>query len=119
MSWTFTTSGAATIKAGENVDTTILANETALNKFSDQAEGTIIAMTRRDWLTGYANLASGVKYCLDDAASSYIAIQMINTNMSGFTSRQESQTMLDVNDNTFERCVSVLKDFKSNDLKTP
>jgi hypothetical protein len=39
--------------------------------------------------------------------------------MSGYTSRAEAQTMLNVQDDLIQRGIEILKDFKSNDLKTP
>lgn len=117
MAFTLTTSGAATIKAGANVSGTLLANSTALDKFSDDAEGRIVAETRRDWVDSYANVDSGVKGLLSDACSSLIAIKMINYDMSGYISRAEAQTMLDVNDDTAQRGINILKDFKSNTIQ--
>ena len=117
MAFTLTTSGAATIKAGTNVSATILADSTALDKFSDDAEGRIVAETRRDWVDSFSSVDTGTKALLSDVCSSLIAIQMINFDMSGYTSRAEAQTMLDVNDNTAQRGLKVLRDFKSNNIR--
>lgn len=117
MTWTLTTSEAAIRKAGENADATIVASGAALANWSDQAEGRIVAETRRNWVTDYASVPADVKKILDDTASSLIAMQIINYNMLGFTSRAEAQTMLNIQDNTATTGMRVLKDFKSNEIR--
>jgi len=119
MSWTLTTSGAAIIKAGANANSTIIASGAALEKWSDQAEGRIVTESRRDWVDSYSSVDSGVKEILSDVCSSLIAKQIISYDMSGFTSMREAETMLDVNDDVILRCMATLKDFKSNEIKTP
>jgi hypothetical protein len=118
MSFTLTTSGAAIVKAGAGANSVIVANVANLEKFSDQAEGRIVAQTRRDWVTDYSNLSTEIKGILDDVASSLIAMQIINYDMGGYTSRAEAQTMLNVQDNTASSGINILKDFKSNDIRS-
>jgi len=116
MSWTLTTSGAAIIKAGPNVNADIITSGAFLAKWSDDSEGQIIAATRRDWVTDYASVPTGVKGILSDVCSSMIAKQIICYDMSGYTSRQEATTMLDVHDDLVQKGFSTLKDFKSNTI---
>ena len=117
--WTLTTSGAATRKAGFNFNPTISGTGSGvfLDKWSEQAEGTIVALTRRNWVAEHSTLVSGVKGILDDVASSMIAMQIISSDMSGYTSRAEAQTMLDVQDDIVKKGITILKDFKSNDIR--
>jgi len=118
MSWTLTTSGAAIVKAGANKSGVITLSGAELAKWSDNAEGYIVATTRRDWVTDYASLSTEIKNILDDIASSHIAKQIISYDMSGYTSRFEATTMLDVQDDIIQRGINILKDFKSNDIRS-
>ena len=54
---------------------------------------------------------------LSDIASSYVAKEMINYDMSGYTSREEAQTMLDVNDDVIRSILAFLKNFDSDEIK--
>lgn len=119
MSWTFCSSGSAVSKAGLNVNTGVTASGSLLTNWSNQAEGTICMLTRRDWLTYYSDLSTPVKYALEDISSSMIAKQMINFDMSGYTNSQEAFTMLNVQDDIIRTGIKVLEDFKSNTLKEP
>lgn len=119
MGFVFCTSGAAVMKAGLNVNQGITASGAALERWSNEAEGEIMARTRRDWSGSWSSLPSGIKYALSQVASSMIAKQMIAFDMSGYTSRDEAITMLNVQDDIIEAGLKVLEDFKSNTLKTP
>lgn len=125
MAFTLTSSGAAVVKAGTNRSTVWSVGDSGqtgqaiLDKWSNQAEGKIVAETRRDWVGKYSTLGDGVKNILDDVCSSIIAKQIISFDMSGFTSRAEAFTMLNVQDDIVGRGIAILKDFKSNDIKDP
>lgn len=116
MSWILTTSGAALGKAGYYYNSDLTASG-ALGLWSSQAEGRIVAETRRNWVSQYAGLSTEIKNILSDVASSLIAKQIISCDMSGYTSRAEAQTMLDVQDDTAANGIRILKDFKSNDIR--
>jgi len=115
MSWTLTTSGSAVLKAGNNADLSISGS--ALASWSDMAEGRIVAETRRDWVTDYTGLGTEIKGILNDIASSLIAKNIISYDLPAYT-RAEAQTLLDVNDDIARAGLKVLKDFKSNDIKS-
>ena len=119
MPFTLCTSGSATAKAGDGVSSGALTNAQRLDDWSDQVEGRIIAETRRDWVGQYSSLTSGVKNALANATSAGIAKEMIAYDMSGYTSRQEALTMLNVQDATIAETIRFLKDFKSNEIKNP
>lgn len=119
MSWTLCTSGAAVFKAGANASSTATTSGAILAKWSDEAEGRIEAETRRKWVDNYSSLDTGIKNILSDVCTSLIAMNIINYDMSGFTSRQEAGTMLDVNDSRANDGLKILKDFKSNSLQAP
>lgn len=109
MSWTLCTSGAAIYKAGANVSSSVISGA-ILADWSNKAEAYINAATGYDWTTNYASLQTNYKYILDDLCASIIARNMINYDMSGYTSRQEATTMLDVLTDTINIQTAVLKD---------
>lgn len=117
MSWTLCTSGSAIAKGGANANSTIIASGSTLAMWSDEAEGNIVMVTRRDWVGSYASVNTYVKNALSDCCSSMIAKQIISYDMSGYTSRAEAQTMLNVQDDVVSDKIKALKDFKSGDIK--
>lgn len=109
MGWTLTTSGAALWKAGANASSSVTTSGAMLAKFSDMAEGVLNAITRYDWVANYALITANFKPILDDVCSDMIAMRIINYDMSGFTSREEAQTMLDVLRDNISRSLEVLR----------
>ena len=114
MAWAFCISGAAVYKAGANASTSILTNATALDTFSNQVEGAINTITRRDWNTNQPTAKfSGA---LAELASNLIAMKIINYDMSGYTSRLEASTMLDVLKDNSTALWEALKDDKIKEI---
>ena len=106
MSWTLTTLSGASFKAGVNRNTTLSGTDFYL--ISDMAEDTFCVDTRKDWVTDYANVSTHIKGAISDAVSDAIGIKLITADQSGFTSRAEAQTMLDVLDNNYNKIVRQL-----------
>jgi len=102
-------------KAGANASSVSVA-EAFLNSFVAQAESKINVMSQFNWTDNYITLNSDVKMILTEAASNLAAMYAINYDMSGFTSRLEAQTMLDVLKDGFLEAVSVLRDIKKRDF---
>lgn len=119
MAFTFCTSGSAVLKAGLNVNTDVKDGVVDASDWSNQAEGRIEVETHTDWTTGFTDLSSGSQGLLADAASSLIAMDMINYDMSGYTSRQESGTMLDVLDESAKNALRELKLMEKRTLGQP
>lgn len=115
MSWSLTSSSAIQFKAGANASSVALASGAILQKFSDQAEAVINAATRKDWVTDYSGVGSNFTGILDDTAAALAAMNVINYDMSGFTSRAEAQTMLDVLRDQVNRNLEILKDEKNKE----
>lgn len=112
MSWTLTTSGACIAKAGLNAN----VSGALLQRWSDEAEGSLSTIGRYDWVANYGTIGANFKPILDDAASDMVAMKIINYDMSGFTSRLEAQTMLDVIRDNLVRNLDALKDDKNREL---
>ncbi len=96
-------------KAGANASSTATA-EDYTNDFIAQAESVINVMTRYNWSDAYASLNDDVKGILKEAASNLAAIYVINYDMSGFTSRAEAETMIDILWANFQRDIKLLED---------
>ena len=90
----FILSGACAIKAGKNVSTSIPDRNGWVTWISG-AEAFINTTTRYNWSDNYSSLNADVKHVLTDVGESIVAMQAINYDMSGYTSRAEAQTMLD------------------------
>ena len=118
MAFTFCTSGAAIIKAGANRNVDIDANATALDDFSNQVEGQIIADTRRDWLTNWSSLTSGAQAAITDCASDLIAVKIIAYDPDSI-GKSTASFMTDVLLDNAKRNINNLKEFKSNEIKVP
>ena len=83
-------------RSGVNANGTI-ASEAYTNDYIKTAEGKICLDTRYDWVTNYAGVSTIGKEVLREAVASKAAIDVINDDMSGFTSRQEALIMINVN----------------------
>jgi hypothetical protein len=116
MSWTLCTSGQAVVKVGLYANSTISASGVALASWSNEAEGMIVGVTRRDWVDDYATADAHIKYILQQTASASIAKEIIQYDMSGYTSRAEAQTMLNVQDDIIKSNLKILQDFKANEI---
>ena len=98
-------------KAGANASATS-NTEVYINDFVAQAESVINSMSRYNWSDNYATLNVNVKEILKEAASNLAAMYVIQYDMSGFTSRYEAETMLDVLDQGFKRNLQILKNMQ-------
>lgn len=108
----FTTSGACMLKAGKYLspDFSGARGEPNWSGAMAQAEAHICAETTYNWVDNYPNLNPDVRYILDEAASNLAAMYGINYDMSGYTSRAEAQSMLDVLWNNYQACIKILKE---------
>jgi len=109
MTWTLCTSGAAIAKAGLNANSTIIASGTYLAGLSDEAESLICDSVRVDVVTGFAGYTTNGKLILQSLASNIIAQKIVAYDMSGYTSRAEAQTILDVLENSIRRELNLIE----------
>ena len=115
MASVFGTTAEVSRKAGANASATSNV-EAYINDFITQAEAMINTATRFNWSDAYSGLNVDVKGILKLAASAKAAMMVINLDMSGFTSRLEAETMLDVLKDDFLEAVSILRDIKKRDF---
>lgn len=92
---TLCTNSNVQYEAGANASATSKA-EAYTNVYIKLAEGKLCLDTRYDWVTNYASISTIGKEILREAVSCYAAIAVINYDMSGFTSRQEALTMVNI-----------------------
>lgn len=125
MVTTFCVSGAVLKKAGVNVNTGLSGGTVFLSgsnfivdTWINDAESIINSITRNNWVADYSALNANVKDILRDAAASYAAMNCINYDMSGFTSRLEAQTMLDFLRDCFSRDLETLKQKENETFMT-
>ncbi len=114
-----TVSGAVLLKAGDGVNTSLVGEGVLgmtaceiIGSWIDEAEGLINTVTRKDYSGTYSGLNSNVQGVLSGATSSFAAISAINYDMSGYSSRAEAQSMIDVLRDSGLRTLSLLKDQK-------
>ena len=93
---TLCSASEAIYKAGENANVTAASSLALLNVWVKEAEGKICLDTRYDWVTNYSNVSTIGKEILREATSCLEAVDIINYDMSGFTSRQEALTMVNI-----------------------
>jgi hypothetical protein len=116
MSWTFTVSGSAIIKAGADASTTV-TDFAILTEFSDETEGMICKRCRWDFRDSYSSLDQDTKDYLKEIASSDIARKIIWYDMKLYGRRIDAQTLLDINTDIVEKGIATLSDSKQNEIK--
>ena len=99
--------------AGINANTTSKATA-ATDVYVLNVESKINSMTRFNWSDAFtAGLNVDVQGILTETGAAWCAIIVIETDMSGFTSRAEAQTMLDVLRDFVTTNISILRDKKT------
>ena len=88
-------------------------NEALVSNFVLQAESLIVNSTRFNWIDAYSELNEDVKYLLNMMTSDLAAIYIINYDMSGYTSRAEAESMINVYRESFNRGLFFLLDKKT------
>ena len=103
-------SGSVILKAGTNAKT---LTETQYTELIAEATAFVCASSRYDWTSLWASLSGTFAGpIVKEAVSSWAAINVIENDMSGFTSRLEAQTMLDILWSKIVECVNLLRDEK-------
>lgn len=115
MSFTLCTSGAIVLKAGVYVNQSAAVSGAVLEQFSNDAEGFINGTTRYDWVNNYSSISTNFKPLLSDAASCLAASYLIAYDMSGYTSRGEAESIINV---LYDRAMKAIKVLVDSKLKT-
>ena len=113
---TLCTSGAALVKAGIGLSVewnlSGAATELKWDSVIPQAEGYLSTLVREDLVTNYASYDSNIKLILEEACSNLAAIYAIQWDMSGYTSRQEAESMINILFERVRQIVEILDDQK-------
>ena len=109
-----TTEGEITAKEGANVSSSL--TDAMHDAWVLQAECFVNSFTRFNWSDAFAALNVDVKWILSDIVSSLVAIQGIMYDMSGYTSRTEAESMINVLRDGVNRNLSTLRDKKNQDF---
>lgn len=99
-------------KAGANCSATSKA-EAYTNIYIQEVEGLIMCECRHDFKTDYATLNASIKELLRQATSDMAAMYVIIYDMSGYTSRTESENMINVLYRLYRNAIKLLKDQKT------
>ena len=118
MSFTLCTSGAITIKAGANVNSTAATSGTILEQVSNEAEALANNMARYDWVSNYASLDTNSKVILGEVTSNLAAAYLIAYDMSGYTNIGEAESMITILRDGALRGLSLLRDKKTEEFLT-
>ena len=106
---TFADSGAVKLFAGANAPTLTGAQYDLL---LEKAEAFVAVQTKYDWVTNQASVPANTREILQEVTGKLAALDTINYDMSGFTSRMEAQTMLDVLWSKVVEIINILRDDK-------
>jgi len=110
MSWTLTSGAYVIDESGLYYNSGI--SGASLTRWSDEAEGVIVATTRYDWVTNYASLPTSAKQILNETTAKLIANNVIKWDTSGFSSLADATTLLDINTDIITRNLEILRDQK-------
>lgn len=99
-------SGSAVLKAGANVSTAF--TEANYTELINQAESFIVVATEYDWVTNYGTISTNKKKILEEATSNMTAIYLIEYDMSGYTTRQEAENMINILRDRYMQCIGML-----------
>jgi hypothetical protein len=116
MSYNLTTSGSCISKAGSKSN--ISGCYLYISDWCDKAEGDFCADTRRNWVVLSGATIAVFRGAISDAVSDLVGMKIINWDMSGFTSRSEAQTMLDVLRDDYTRIVNICKEDENKEVMT-
>ena len=111
----FATTAEVARKAGAGASATAVA-EAYVNDFMTQAESAINVAVRFNFSDAYSGLNADVKGLLKSVASDLAAIYAISYDMSGFTSRVEAESMINVLRDSALRGLSLLRDKKTKEF---
>lgn len=94
-------------KGSATADAEAFTNVTIL-----MAEGYICTASRYDWVSSYASVSSIGKELLRNATAAWAALIGISYDQSGYTSKEESQSMMDLCWSMVKETVNLLRDDK-------
>jgi len=116
MSFTLVSSKAIIAKAGINHNTGYTTVGASLALIADLAESRFCALTRKDWITDFSSVGTNYRGAIEDCVSDIAGTIIITADMSGYTSRVEAQTMLDVLRDKINQAIDFFKEDRNREL---
>lgn len=107
----FCTEAEITSREGAGVSSSV--TEAMHNSSAAMAESFINVTTRYNWSDAYSGLNADVKAVLSETAACLAAINGIEYDMSGYTSRGEAESMITTLRDIALRNISILRDIKA------
>jgi len=106
-------SGALVLKAGKNA---VSLTQAQYDTLIDEAEAYINAVTKYDFTSNWATISGmAAGKMVREAVSSWAAMNLVSYDMSGYSSRLEAQTILDV---LWSKCVECINALRDDNVKT-
>lgn len=121
---TISVSAAVLIKAGSGVNTTLkdggstvrVSGDFIVDRWINEAESTINDVGRYDFVGNYSSLSVKYREIAREIVENLAAIYCITYDMSGYTSRVEAESMINVLRDGAIRGLSIIKDKKAQDF---
>jgi len=110
MAYIMTTEAEIQQKSGANVN--VAFNTTMMTASNLRAESIINCICRYNFSDTFSTLNIDVKQILSDFCSSFVAIEAISYDLSGYTSRIEAEDIINIQRDTMLRAMSILRDQK-------
>mgnify|MGYP001581342688 CR=1 FL=1 len=104
--------------AGDGASVDITASGGWLTRIGEEAEGIVCSETRRNWVSGVATIDANVKREVAVAVASKAAIKVVKYDRTGYFSRDDQQTILDVLDNDYNKAIKFLSELDANSIRT-
>ena len=121
---TFCTSGMVLRKAGAGHSSALdpggasamISTEATVELWIEEAESTVNNICRFNFTDNFTSLNNDTKMILREVASAIAAIQAIQFDMSGYTSRTEAEDMINLQRDIALRGLGILRDKKVTDF---
>ena len=111
----FATTAEVERKSGSGASATSKA-EAYVNQYMMEAESYINSVCRYNFSDAYTSLNDDTKGILKECATCMAAINVIQYDMSGYTSRIEAEDMVNILRDAYLRCIQLLRDKKVTDF---
>lgn len=118
MALTLTTTARIIRKAGLGANAATIADATQLTDYGEEAEGELIADTRKNWISEFSSINTYVKKKVDNAVACKAALKVVMYDGGGYLSRLEQETLIDILYDEYKNAVQVLSKLDANDIRS-
>ncbi|NJO30844.1 MAG: hypothetical protein HC874_27300 [Richelia sp. SL_2_1] len=118
MALTLTTEAEIIRRAGVGASTAITGVSATVVAIGEVAEGDLIAETKWNMITNYANINASIKKAISEAVACKAAMEIVAYDRKGYFSTTEWQTLLDILYDNYRKAVDVLKQDGFNTIRS-